>query len=250
MWLFTCFRLPLPQQRASHRRARSPACRTCPQRRCATALPPPTAACWTPRPRRRPRWPPRPPQPPPTPSRPSPCPSPPSLRDELTTPTTSPCQAKPLPPPAAPHPPHPPPLPPLAHQVTPACRSTWAPWAASPPPCCPGPSPSPPCPPPCSPQPPPTTRQLCIPIMPCYRHSPSLWLPNRRIESKCYYLFFLNKRKKNFLQLYIAFYLFIDIRQFLKIVWKGIIIGQYLTTSPVLLLSMKQSVFFCKLPYG
>uniref|UniRef100_F1SVA7 Transcription factor 7 like 1 n=1 Tax=Sus scrofa TaxID=9823 RepID=F1SVA7_PIG len=103
-------------------KSKKPCVQYLPPRSPVTALPPPTAACWTPQPPLRRPWPLLQPRPPPTPSKPSPSPSPPSQRPGPSWLSTQPpsCQQR-LPPP------------PLAR------------WAARPP-SCPGPSPWGPCP--------------------------------------------------------------------------------------------------------
>ncbi len=161
---------PFHLQVTSHPSTRSSVSRTCRLRKCVTALPPLTAACWTHLPRRPPPWHHQRPLRPLTQSRLNPCPSPPNRRAEPTT-LTSPCQGKPQAPATLPHP-RPPPLPPI--QASPSTARRRPSW--------PAPSPSPPCLPPCSPRPRLSTRQPYIPIMLCCRHNLSLWSPNQWSE--------------------------------------------------------------------
>lgn len=192
MWSELVVKLLFCKFQVSRPSTRSSACRTCRQRKCATALPPLTAACWIRPPRPPPPWRPRRPPPPLTRSRLSPCLSPPNRRDERTT-RTSPCQGKPRVPV--------PPPPPLLLPLIPASLST-----ASRQPSSLAPSPSPPCPRLCSPRPHLSTRQLYIPIMPCCRHNLSPWSPNQWSDLKT------NVTNKLFTAVYCLFYLFIDIR--------------------------------------
>lgn len=136
-------------------RARSHVFSTCPPRSPVTALPPPTGACWTPRPPPLQRWPHQLPLLPPIRSKPSPSPSPPNQK----------------------------PGPSWLSTLLPSCQLRLQPpllarWAASLP-SCPGPSPLGPCPQLCWPLPRPFPRHS-MPTRPsrCYRPSLFPWSPS------------------------------------------------------------------------